>query len=53
MDPRTAESVQIFKGESRNPRTAGLVGNFKEDEGIHGKFGWADSKILNFFESAV
>ena len=34
--PRTAESVQIFTGESRDLRTNYLVGIFKGDEGVQG-----------------
>ena len=29
MDPRTADLVQIYKGESMDPRTADLVGIFE------------------------
>ena len=41
MDPRTADSVGIFEGESMDPRTADLVGILKGDEGIHGPSIWS------------
>ena len=40
-DPRTAETVQIFKGESSDPRTAHLIAIFKGDQGIHGPSVWS------------
>ena len=40
-DPRTTETVQIFKGERRDPRTADSVVIFKGGEGINGPSIWS------------